>query len=69
MHGSATFYFTLKFDSIAKLPYIFGWHDLNTDFFFFFLCGGGGDYEYGTDTISYCDYYSNFHRVLLKDLV
>ena len=68
MHGSATFYFTLKFDSIAKLPYIFGWHDLNTDFFFF-LCGVGGDYEYGTDTISYCDYYSNFHRVLLKDLV
>ena len=43
MHGSATFYFTLKFDSIAKLPYIFGWHDLNTDFFFFFfLCVGGG---------------------------
>ena len=40
MHGSATFYFTLKFDSIAKLPYIFGWHDLNTDFFF--LCGGVG---------------------------
>ena len=43
MHGSATFYFTLrlKFDSIAKLPYIFGWHDLNTDFFFFFVWGGG----------------------------
>ena len=40
MHGSATFYFTLKFDSIAKLPYIFGWHDLNTDFFF--VWGGGG---------------------------
>lgn len=38
MHGSATFYFTLKFDSIAKLPYIFGWHVLNTDFFW----GGGG---------------------------
>ena len=42
MHGSATFYFTLKFDSIAKLPYIFGWHDLNTDFFFFFCVGVGG---------------------------
>lgn len=39
MHGSATFYFTLKFDSIAKLPYIFGWHELNTDFF---LGGGRG---------------------------
>ena len=67
MHGSATFYFTLrlKFDSIAKLPYIFGWHELDSDFFFL----GGGDYEYGTDTIFYCDYYSNFHKVLLKDLV
>ena len=42
MHGSATFYFTLKFDSIAKLPYIFGWHDLNTDFFFLCVGGGGG---------------------------
>lgn len=52
MHGSATFYFTLKFDSIAKLPYIFGWHELNTDFFFWggWGCGGGGgDYEYGAD--------------------
>lgn len=50
MHGSATFYFTLKFDSIAKLPYIFGWHELNTDFFWGGGGGGGGgDYVYGAD--------------------